>query len=194
MVFAPGVAHFVHGLAGGRARCRGRQRHGHFQVGRIAIAVGKRDGVFTGIRQHVEFLGGAAADGAGVRDHRAEPETQPREDRGVRPVHGVVGCLQALLVEVERIGVLHEEFARAHHAETRPALVAELHLDLVEVRRQLAIALELIASDVGDHFLVRRAQAEIAFVPVLDAQQLGTVLLPPAGFRPQLGGNDARHQ
>jgi hypothetical protein len=45
---------------------------------------------------------------------------------------------------VERIGVLHQEFARAHHAEARADLVAELGLDLVEVDRQLLVAGQLL--------------------------------------------------
>ena len=114
--------------------------------------------------------------------------------RRVRLVHGVVSGLQRRLVDVERVRVLHEELARAHHAEARPALVAEFHLDLVEVRRQLAVTLELVARDVGDDFLVRRPQAEVALVAILDAQQFGAELAPPAGFHPQLGGDDARHQ
>jgi hypothetical protein len=46
----------------------------------------------------------------------------------------------------------------AHDAEARPHLVAELGLDLVEVDRQLAVALELAPRDVGDHFFMRRAE------------------------------------
>ena len=105
----------------------------------------------------------------------------------VRLAHGVVAGLQPLLVEVERIRVLHEEFARPHHAEARAALVAEFHLDLVEVRRQLAVTLEIVARDVGDDFLVRRPQAEVALMAILEAQQFGAELAPSAGFHPQLG-------
>ena len=104
--------------------------------------------------------------------------------RGVRLVHGVVAVLQRLLVEVEGVGVLHEEFARAHHAEARPALVAEFHLDLVEVHRQLAVALELVARDVGDDFLVRGPEAEVALVAILEAQQFGAELAPTCRIPP----------
>ena len=83
---------------------------------------------------------------------------EPREDRACRPRASRRSPPAGLLVDVEGVGVLHEELARAHHAEARPALVAELHLDLVEIRRQLAIALQLAARDVGDDFLVRRAR------------------------------------
>ena len=92
------------------------------------------------------------------------------------------------------VGVLHDEFARAHHAEARPHLVAELGLDLVEIDRQLPIALELAARDVGDDFLVGGPDHETAFVPVCQAQQLGPVFVPSPGFLPQLGRLDGRHQ
>jgi hypothetical protein len=71
-------------------------------------------------------------------------------------MHRVVAFLQRLLRDVEGIRVLHEEFPRAHHPKPRPALVAEFHLHLVEVDRQLAVALELVARDVGDDLLVGR--------------------------------------
>ncbi len=89
-----------------------------------------------------------------------------REDPRVRVVHGLVALLERRVVEVERIGVLHRELARAHDAEARPDLVAELGLDLVEIDRQLPVALQLAARDVGDHFLVRRAVAVRAVVAV----------------------------
>ena len=68
MVFAPGRRDFGQRGAGGGARRRRRQRRGHLEVRGVVVAVGERDRVFAGIREHVEFLGRAAADGARVRD------------------------------------------------------------------------------------------------------------------------------
>jgi hypothetical protein len=62
----------------------------------------------------------------------------PREGAQVGDEHLVVGVDRAVLVEVEGIGVLHQELARAHGAEARAHLVAELPLDVVEVQRQVA--------------------------------------------------------
>jgi hypothetical protein len=42
--------------------------------------------------------------------------------------HAIIGCA-GTFNQVEGIGVLHQEFAPAHHAETRTNLVAELPLD-----------------------------------------------------------------
>jgi hypothetical protein len=92
------------------------------------------------------------------------------------------------MIEVKGVGILHQEFARAHDAETGSDLVAHLVLDLVQVERQLPVAADLAAHDVRDDLFVGRTEAEIAFVPVLDAQQFGTVLLPAPGLLPQLAG------
>ncbi len=95
---------------------------------------------------------------------------------------------------MEGVRVLHDELAPAHQPEARPDLVTELGLDLVEVDRQLLVAVQLVAAQVGDHFLVGRAHAELAVVAILQAQQLGPVLDPAAGFLPELGRLDGRHQ
>ena len=95
-----------------------------------------------------------------------------REDARIGVVHVAVFALQVRVVRVEGIGVLHHEFARAHDAEARPDLVAELGLDLVEVERQLAVGADFPARDVGDDFFVGRAETEIALVPVLDLEHL----------------------
>jgi hypothetical protein len=71
---------------------------------------------------------------------------------------------------MERVGVLHDEFAAAHDAKTRPYLVAELQLDLIEIDRQLAIALQFAPRNVGDHLFVRRAHHKVTLVAILDAQ------------------------
>ncbi len=97
-------------------------------------------------------------------------------------------------VDVERVRVLHDELAAAHQPEARAHLVAELHLDLVEVLRQVAVRAYFAAHEVGHHLLVRRAEAEVAVVAILDAQQLLAVVLPAPALLPELGGDHGRHQ
>ncbi len=84
-------------------------------------------------------------------------------------MHAIVGFLQRLLGEMEGVGVLHQEFASAHQPEARADLVTELGLDLVEVDRQLLVAVQLIAGQVGNDFFVGRAHAELAVVTILQA-------------------------
>ena len=79
---------------------------------------------------------------------------------------------------MEGVGVLHQKLAATHQAKARADLVAELGLDLVQVDRQLFVAVQLVACQVGDHFFMGRTDAELAAVAILDAQQLGAILLP----------------
>ena len=135
-----------------------------------------------------------AADGAGVG--RDSPKRQPHafEDAHVCGVHLLVACARGRDVTVKRISVLHREFAAPHHTEARPALISKLGLDVIEILRQGAVASQFLTGDVGDDFFAGRLNDEIAVVPVFDAQQFRAHLLEPAGFAPQLGRLDHRHQ
>jgi hypothetical protein len=87
---------------------------------------------------------------------------------------------------VEAVGVLHDEFAAAHEAEARADLVAELRLDLVERGGQLLVGAQLVAHQARDELFVRGAQAQAVAVAVLDAHELGAVVVPTAGLMPDL--------
>src|SRR5204863_140373 len=105
-----------------------------------------------------------------------------------------VAAPRVLDVGMERVRVLHDELAPAHEAEARPDLVPELHLDLVEVLREIAVGADLSPDEIGHHLLVGRAEAEVAVVAVLEPQELAPVLLPAAALPPELGRDDRRHQ
>jgi len=139
-----------------RARRGGRQRLGKFNVGGI-LRTGRRaegDGVFARIGKYVKLMRAGPADRAGIGCHGAELQAEAGEDAGVGFVHVLVFALQIGERSMERVAVLHQKLAAAHDAETRTDLVAEFGLDLVEMTRQLAIALDLAAHHVGDDFLV----------------------------------------
>ena len=114
----------------------------------------------------MELVGGVAADAAGVRLHGPEVQAAALEDAAVGRVHDLVGLGQGVVVQVEGVGVLHQELARPHDPEARADLVAELGLDLVEVDRELLVAAQLVARQVGDDLLVGRAEAELPLVAV----------------------------
>ncbi len=109
-------------------------------------------------------------------------------------MHPVVGFLQRLLIQMKGVGILHQELAPTHEPEARADLVAELGLDLIEVDRQLLVAVQLIARQIGDDFLMGRADTELAVMAILQAQQLRSVLLPATGFLPKFGRLDGGHQ
>ena len=86
-------------------------------------------------------------------------QAEPREDARVGVVHsrGTIASAPSRSTSNEYASFIRNSRA-AHHAEARADLVAELGLDLVEVDRQLPVAADVLARDVGDHFLVRRAE------------------------------------
>ena len=135
-----------------------------------------------------------AADRPAIGLHRNCRQAEAREGAQIGGEHLVVGQARALGVEIERIGVLHQELARAHDAEARPHLVAELPLDVVEVERQILVRTHAGAEDLGDHLLVGRTVEHVALVAVADAQHLLAVVVVAAGFAPQLGRLQRRHQ
>ena len=126
-------------------------------------------------------------------DH-AVIEAHAVEHVDVGLAHAGVACIQTGLVGVEAVGVLHDELAAAHEREARTTLVAEFHLDLVEVLRQVFIAAKLVIHEVGHDFLVRGAKAEFVVVAVGHAQKLGAVDVPAARTMPQLSGLHERHK
>ena len=189
-----GGIHLFHGGAGRRALDGRGQRLRQFHIGGVVGAIGKGDIILTGLSQNMEFVAGGAADGAGIGFHRAIIQAQAIKDRTVGPVHDLVGVCQGIHVGMEGIGILHDEFPRAHDAETWANFVTELGLDLVKIGRQLFVAVQLITHHVGDHFLMGWPQAERIVVAIGNAQQFRAIGRRPAGFFPQFHGLHHRHQ
>ena len=135
-----------------------------------------------------------AADRAGLGAHRDRLQSHPGEGAQIGDEHPVVGAPRRGLVDVEGIGILHQEFAAAHHAETRTLLVAEFPLDMIEIERQALVGLHIGAKDLGDHFLVGRPIQQLALVAVGDAQHFRTIGIVAAAFAPQVGQLQRRHQ
>ncbi|MNE83712.1 hypothetical protein D3C80_1805500 [compost metagenome] len=88
---------------------------------------------FTGVGQNDEFMAVVATDRAGVGTHWDGAQTKTREGAQVRGEHLVIGMNGAFLRQVEGIGILHQELARAHGTETWTQLITELQLNVVEV-------------------------------------------------------------
>ena len=164
---------------------------GHRQIEHVAVAI---DRGLAGLRQHDEFVAEIAADRAGLGAHRDRLQSHPREGAQIGDEHPVVGAPGGGLVDVEGIGVLHQEFAAAHDAETRTLLVAEFPLDVVEIERQALVGFDVGAEDLGDHFLVGRPVQQLALVPVGDAQHFRAVGVVAAALAPEVGKLQRRHQ
>ena len=135
-----------------------------------------------------------AADRPRLGPHRNRFQSHAREDAQIGDEHALIGAPRRRLVDIEGIGVLHQEFAPAHDAEARPLLVAELPLDMVEVLRQVAIGADRGTEDLRDHVLIGRAVEQFALVPVLDAQHFRTIGIVTPRLAPEIGELQRRHQ
>jgi hypothetical protein len=93
----------------------------------------------AGLGEDVELIAHVAANGACVGTHRNAGQAHAIEGAKVGDEHALERGSRAGLVEVEGVGVLHQELARAHGAEAGPHLVTELPLDVVEVERQILV-------------------------------------------------------
>ncbi len=115
-----------HFLGSSSARFFRRDSFCQFNVRCIVRGVGEDHIVFTALRQHLEFVRGAAADRTGVGLYGAEIQPHAAEDFAVGRIHCIVGFLQGFLRSMERVSIFHQEFAGTHDAETRTHFVAEL--------------------------------------------------------------------
>ena len=77
-----------------------------------------------------------------------------RRHRGAR-----VRLRQPLVVQIEGVGVLHDELAAAQDAGARPGLVAVLRLDLEQRERIVLVGRVLALHQQGEQLLVGRARA-----------------------------------
>ena len=98
------------------------------------------------------------------------------------------------MIQVEGIGILHQELPPAHDAEPGPHLVAKLPLDVIEVARQVAIRPHPVAEELRDQLLVGRPIEHLAVVPVVEAQHLRAVGIVALAFPPDVGGLNSGHQ
>ncbi len=163
-------------------------------IGRVVAARAGQHRVFAALGEHLKLVAQAAADRAGHGLDGPKGQAAAREDALIGLVHDPVGLLGILFVGVEGIAVLHDELAPAHQAEARPDLVAELGLDLEKVERQLPVGADVLPDQVGDRLFMGRTDAEVAVVPVLEAQQLLPVVIPAPGLFPELGRHDDGQQ
>jgi hypothetical protein len=93
-----------------------------------------------------------------VSHHRNRLQSEARKGAQVSDKHLVIGMPRTGLIEIEGIGILHQELAAAHQTEPRPHLVAEFPLDVVKIKGQVLIRSHVGAENFGDHLLVGRTE------------------------------------
>ena len=197
-----GVRRPVHGRSGTRERARWPRRPGWRSWGcpgcprrarpaprrrTAAVGAGMRDrldvgrvtagradeGVLAGVGDGQELLARRAAHRPrhGLDDHVLEAE--PVEDLDVGVAVRVVGRLQAGVVDVEGVGVLHHELAAAQDAGPGPGFVAVLGLDLVQRQRQVLVGGVQVLHQQGEHLLVGRPEQVVGALAVLEPEEVG---------------------
>ncbi len=170
---------------GARASTSGELRGGFFEVGSVA-GRGAGDEVFAGLGVDHELLRAGAAHGSGVGLDGDELEAAALEDANVGFVVLVVADVEACLVDVEGVGVLHDELPDAKEAGLGARLVAELGLNLVPDLGELLVAAKLLAGDVGDDLFVGHGEAEFGAFAVFEAEHVLAHAGPAAAGLPEL--------
>jgi hypothetical protein len=126
-----------------RQRLFGRRfRLGHgrdLAVGGVAARVAQDQDVLAGRVEEHEFVGLGPAHDPDVGCDRDRVEAQSLERSDVGAVLGLVARVQARLVTVAAVGVLHDELSHADQATTGTWLVAPLGLEVVDLHRELAV-------------------------------------------------------
>jgi hypothetical protein len=163
-------------------------------VRRIFAVVARDDRVLPRIGEDLELGARRSSDRAGVRRDETILEAHTIEDAAVRLPHRLVALLGGVLAHVERISVLHQEFAAAQEAAARAGLVAVFELNLVEVLRHVAPALDLAARDVGDDLFVRRSEMELGALAILQTEEGVAVEIPATGLLEVLPRQERRHE
>ncbi len=174
---------------GGVGRPRGRG----LPVGQVVAVHALDEQVLADVRARHELVVHAPADltRLGVDHDVRQPASV--EDPSVCPQHHVVGRGHALLVPVERIGVLHQELATTQEPESRAELIPVLPLDLVQVHGQVSVRGEVPGDELGHDLLLRGTEQQLALVAVPEPKERVAVQVPPAGGLPRVGGQQDRH-
>ena len=165
----------------------GQGRRGPLDVGGV-IAVGTDDDIVLAGGGGDHELGRAGtAHGAGTGVDRHGGQTHAVEHRDVGDVVLVERRIEAGLVEIERIGVLHREFAHSEQAALGSGLVTELGVHLVPDLRKRLVGGDFLG-EVGEHLLLGHAECVLGSLAVGDAEHLVAHDLPAARLLPEGGG------
>ena len=172
----------------------GNAAGGLLDVRRVTAGFAEDDFVLAGLGGHHEFVREIAADDAGVGLHRKRLQSAPGKDARVGIKHFFVAGHRAVVRGVERIGVFHDEFLRAHEAEARADFIAEFHADLVEVLGQLPVGIDFVGGDGGDDLLGRGAENPFAVAAVLQFEQHVAGGFVTAGLLPDFRRLEGGHE
>ena len=147
----------------------------------------------SGISQHFELMGTAAADGTGICNHRTESQATAGENTGIGIIHELVLLIQPFLIGIKSVAILHNEFAASHKTETGTLFISVLILDLVHRNGQLLVGSGVHLNQGSHQLFMSGAQAVFPVIPVLQLEHLRSEHIPAACLLPQLRRLHNRH-
>jgi len=89
-------------------------------------------------------------------------------------------------IDVEGIRILHHELPHPQQARLRPRLIAKLGLNLIPDLRQLLVAAQFLASNLGHVLFMRHAQAKVGALAVFQPEKIVAHHRPAAARFPKL--------
>ena len=149
---------------------------------------------FARISQYFKFMGRIAADSTGVSNNRAEIQTATGENAIVRIIHELVLLIQAFLVHIKGVSILHDKLTAAHEAETRTLFISVLVLNLVHRHRKLLVRRCIHRNQSSHQFFMGRSQAIISAMTILKLKHFFPVHIPTAALLPNFSRLHDRHQ
>ena len=139
-------------------------------------------------------MGDLASHHAAVRPDDDDRQAGAAEDAEVCGVVGFVLFIEARLVHIEGVAVLHGELAYPDEARAGARVVPPLGLDLVDEQGHALVAVDLATGKVGDDLLVGHGEDHVAPDAVLEAAHLPVDGVVAPRLLPHIGGVDQRHQ
>ena len=171
-------------------RRRGLAEGGDLAVGAVAAFVAEHERILADGRKGHVFVGHRAAHHADVGAYGDHVDVAAVEDVVIGLVKVRVIRIQAGVVTIKRVGILHRKFAHADDAGAGARLVAELGLNLVKHGGELAIAADKALRHVGHDLLVGHGEHHVTAGAVFETRQVRADGLPAAGFLPEFSRMD----
>jgi hypothetical protein len=138
-------------------------------------------------------VGSRPAHHARVALHGVELHPAPAENPDVGFVVELVAVVQPGRVQVQSVGVLHQEFPGAQDPALGAGFVPQLGLDLIPDLGEVPVGPDLPRGQPGDDLFVGHPQNHVPLVPVFEAEHLLPDVIPPSGLLPDFGGVENGH-
>ena len=145
-------------------------------AGNTGLPLGRNDG---------KLLGVPAANGTTVSLYYAKIQPATREYIGIRLIHLVIRILHSINVFIKGIKILHDKLTASHDTKTRPPLITEFILNLIEHERKLLVGTQLITHERRNHLFMGGAHTKLPIMAIHNPNHFRTVCVPTPAFLPK---------